>query len=172
MEDEPHDSLFLRRRGGSSSHTTTEDDKAAEEYGLTVALNDSHGESDAVGSLHDTGVHSATGGVDSVSCAVENGENDEDEFSERHISLSSTGAQSPVVALEEVGIWNWKRLLLTPLLPDDRFMLLGLPLVDGVKAVRLLKFTAFTWIGLVLMFAVVRIMVSSTFFFGGVLFQF
>jgi hypothetical protein len=50
----------------------------------------------------------------------------------------------------------WQTVLHANLLPDDRFTVFGIRFLDGVAAVKLLKFLAVTLLGIVSMFHIVR----------------
>jgi len=56
---------------------------------------------------------------------------------------------------------QWQRILHACLLPDDRFTICGMKVLDGPFVVRLLKFTAISFIGIALMHGFVRFMVRG-----------
>jgi hypothetical protein len=51
---------------------------------------------------------------------------------------------------------TWERIWIQPALPDDRFAIAGVKFIDGSSSVKLLKFVAFTFLGIFAMFAFVR----------------
>ena len=59
---------------------------------------------------------------------------------------------------------RWTKLLLQPLLPDDRFTIARVKLLDGPCAVKLLKFVLLTFLGIVAMFGLVRWVVRVCFY--------
>ena len=60
-----------------------------------------------------------------------------------------------------VGNERWQKLWFQPLLPDDRFAIARVKLLDGPCAVKLLKFVLVTFLGIVSMFGLVRWVVRA-----------
>jgi hypothetical protein len=72
------------------------------------------------------------------------------------------GLSSPLSVSSSATICiRWQRILFLPLLPDDRLDCCGWLILDGVEAVRMIKFFVITWMGLLLMYFFVRFMVRS-----------
>jgi hypothetical protein len=61
---------------------------------------------------------------------------------------------------------RWQRILFVPLLPDDRVHCCGWLILDGVEAVRMIKFFVITWTGLFGMYFFVRFMVRACYLPG------
>lgn len=83
-----------------------------------------------------------------VSSKLEDGQNDDCISITEHHESNSRDAR-------------WKKLWLQPILPDDRFAIARVKLLDGPPAVKLLKFVAFTFVGIVVMFGLVRWVVRT-----------
>jgi hypothetical protein len=150
-----NESLFLRRDQKGSS------DSEKGDYGLVVPLNEDIQRHNSIDQEEQQQDENDNGNGDRGHHDQDdnNTNNDwEDEASAMgdHASVSIAESQHSSAIIPR----EWQRLLLTPLLPDDRFVAFGMPVVDGLPAIRLLKFTAFTWMGLMVMFLFVRWMVS------------
>ena len=94
----------------------------------------------------------------------EDDNDDDNAHEEEEEGASSASASASALLLSNRRI-QWYRLLFTPLFPDDRFEIRrGLSLLDGIAAVRCLKFFLVTWIGLIGSFYLVRIMVRKQYY--------
>lgn len=149
MQDEHHDSLFWRHR--HSNHNGNNKG----EYGLVPLVSTTTATS-AVNDGPMTTRDENGRAKDTESDLEEDDVNDDFGIERDHAIMSSkpvppTGGEGPAE--------GWNRILFTPLLPDNRFLVLGTPLLEGIKAVRLVKFFAVTWMGLFGMFYFVRLMV-------------
>ena len=79
--------------------------------------------------------------------------------------LVSTSVSDQDAADEEPPIVQpdpqWQRILHARLLPDDRYTLFGMKVLDGPFVVKLLKFTVTTFLGIAFMHWLVRLMVRD-----------
>ena len=87
-------------------------------------------------------------GTDGLFRDGDNNNNNNNDEPERHVNSSGTATTTTCYRF-------WQ----TCLLPDDGYTLCGVPLVDGPVAVKLLKFLAVTFGGILFMYKFVRLVV-------------
>ena len=141
-----HDSLFLRQDPHQGSYGLVQ---------MTPIIQHAGKSSDA-----DTGNSGGLSPMNSYSDQPQDNGLDDDDDDDEYGSgplWDKHGSSNSAAAV----LTGWKRWLLTPLLPDDHFTVLGQPLLDGVRAVRCAKFFAVTLMGLFFMFYFVRWMVRA-----------
>ena len=120
-------------------------------------------------SLFLSGKDNDKGGYGLVTSAADDEETDYDGEGPSKISMQALemgNEEGHDMPMNESAEHPWQRIMFTPLLPDDRLYFFGVQLMDGVEGVRLFKFFATTWIGLIGMFYFIRWMVSTITVFG------
>ena len=147
MDDHHHDSLFLR-------HDRHQANKKGE-YGL-VQMTPLNSDAACVAASDDN--HDLASAATSKD--LEHDDEDDDPYDDGYNGHDEPGhAITRPQSSSTTALSGWQRTFFTPLFPDDRFVVLGSPLLDGVRAVRCFKFFVVTWLGLLVMFYFVRWMV-------------